>query len=118
MPQVVAFSNVVDSLKAMFLTSHACYELKSYNYGAIIIEFVNCFPTKFNGDVLFKLPLFVIHQDILDNCKVWIESSMVMLGASCKSITLRFRLDWALKQNNAINICFVTMFFVLCFNVF
>jgi hypothetical protein len=59
MPQVAAFSNV-DSLKAMSLTSHTCSKLKSFNYGAIIIEFVNYFPTKINGDILFKLP-FVHH---------------------------------------------------------
>jgi hypothetical protein len=55
-PQVVAFSSVVDSLKAMFMTSHACSTLKSFDYGAITIEFVNCLPTK-----LFKLP-HVHHQ--------------------------------------------------------
>ncbi len=52
-PQVVAFSIVVDLLKAMSLTLHACYELKSLDYEAITIEFVNCFFTKFNGDILF-----------------------------------------------------------------
>ncbi len=50
-------SNVVDLLKAMSLTPQACSELKSLDYGAIIIEFVNCLPTKFNGDILFELPL-------------------------------------------------------------
>ncbi len=56
MLQVVAFSNIVDSLKGMSLTPHACFKLKSLDYGAITIEFVNCFPTKFNGDILFELP--------------------------------------------------------------
>jgi hypothetical protein len=46
-------------------------ELKSIDYGATTIEFVNCLPTKFNGDILFELPPFVIHWDIPDNCKVW-----------------------------------------------
>ncbi len=55
---MAAFSNVVDSLKAMSLTLHACFELKSLDYGAIIIEFVNYFPIKFNGEILFELPLF------------------------------------------------------------
>jgi hypothetical protein len=54
-PQVITFSNVVDSLKATPLTPHACFELKSFDYGAITIEFVNCFPIKFNGDILFEL---------------------------------------------------------------
>jgi hypothetical protein len=36
---------------------HICFELKSLDYGAIIIEFMNCLPTKFNGDILFELPL-------------------------------------------------------------
>jgi hypothetical protein len=52
---MVTFSNDVDSLKAMSLTLHACYELKSLDYKAIIIEFVNCIPIKFNGDILFEL---------------------------------------------------------------
>ncbi len=50
------FSNVVDSLKAMFLTPHTCYKLKSFDYKAITIEFVNCLPTKFYGDILLQLP--------------------------------------------------------------
>jgi hypothetical protein len=29
----------------------------SFDYGAITIEFVNCLPTKFNGEILFELPL-------------------------------------------------------------
>jgi hypothetical protein len=32
------------------------FELKSLNYDVIKIEFVNCLPTKFNGDILFELP--------------------------------------------------------------
>jgi hypothetical protein len=54
-PQVVTFSNVVDLLKAMSLTPHICSKLKSLDYGAIIIEFGNCLPTKFNGNILFEL---------------------------------------------------------------
>ncbi len=54
--QADTFSSVVDSLKAMSLTLHACSELKSLDYDAITIEFVNCLPTKFNGDILFELP--------------------------------------------------------------
>ncbi len=53
MPQVVASSNVVDLLKAMSLTLHDCFKLESLDYGAIRIEFVNCFPITFNGDILF-----------------------------------------------------------------
>jgi hypothetical protein len=55
--QVVTFSNIVESLKAMSLTPHIAFELKSIDYGAITIEFVNCLRTKFNGDILFELPL-------------------------------------------------------------
>jgi hypothetical protein len=55
-PQVAAFSIVVDLLKAMSLTPHVCYELKSLDYEAIIIEFANCLLIKFNGDILFKFP--------------------------------------------------------------
>jgi len=53
MPQAVAFSSIVDLLKVMSLTLHTCFKLKSFNYRAIAIEFVNCFP---NGDILFELP--------------------------------------------------------------
>jgi hypothetical protein len=59
-PQVVAFWNVVDLLKVISMTSHACFELKSLAYGAITIKFLNCFPIIFNGDILFEL-LLVCH---------------------------------------------------------
>jgi hypothetical protein len=56
MAQVIPFTNVVDSLKAMSLTLHVYFELKFLDYGAIIIECANCFLTKFNGDILFEIP--------------------------------------------------------------
>jgi hypothetical protein len=55
-PQVAILSSVVESLKVMFLTPHICFEVKSIDYGAITIEFVNYLSTKFNGDILFDLP--------------------------------------------------------------
>jgi hypothetical protein len=58
--QVVAFSSVVDLLKVMYLTLHTYFELKSLDYGAITIEFMNCLPIKFNGDILYELP-FIHH---------------------------------------------------------
>ncbi len=64
------FTTVVDSLKAMSLTLHDSSKLKSLDYDAIIIEFVNCLPTKFNGDILFEFPFGIICWDILDNYKV------------------------------------------------
>jgi hypothetical protein len=39
----------------MSLTLHACFELKSFDYDAITIEFLNSLPIKFNGDILFEL---------------------------------------------------------------
>ncbi len=48
--------NVVDLLKVMSLTLHNYSKLKYLNYNVIIIEFVNCLPIKFNGDILFELP--------------------------------------------------------------
>jgi hypothetical protein len=81
-------------VKVMFLTLHTCSELKSLNYRAITIEFVNCLPIQFNGDILLKLPLTCHPLDILDNYKVWIENTKVMFGASCKLVTLRICLDW------------------------
>jgi hypothetical protein len=57
--QAVAFANITNSLKAMYLTPHTYFKLKSLDYGAITIEFVNCLPTKFNGDILFELPLIL-----------------------------------------------------------
>jgi hypothetical protein len=41
----------------MFLALHTCFELYSLDYEAIIIEFMNCLPPKFNGDILFELLL-------------------------------------------------------------
>jgi len=58
--QVATFSNIIESLKAMSLTPHASFELKSLDYGPITIEFMNYFPTKFNRDILFELS-FVRH---------------------------------------------------------
>jgi len=58
--QVATFSNTIESLKTMSLTLHASFELKSLDYGPTTIEFMNCFPTKFNGDILFEL-CFVRH---------------------------------------------------------
>ncbi len=52
MPQAATFISIVESQKVMSLISHTCFELKSLDYGAIIIEFVNCLPTKFNGDII------------------------------------------------------------------
>jgi hypothetical protein len=67
--------------------------------------------------------LCVIHWDILDNCKVWIESMMVMLGASCRPLTSRIYLDWALEWWNALDICvgriilvFISAFFCAQWN--
>jgi len=54
---VATFSNIIESLKIMSLTLHVSFELKSLDYGPITIEFMNCFPTKFNGDNLFELSL-------------------------------------------------------------
>jgi hypothetical protein len=70
MPQVVVFSNIVNSLKVISLTLHAYFELKSLDYGAITIEFANCLPTKFDGDIYLNLLLSIIHWDIIDNYKV------------------------------------------------
>jgi hypothetical protein len=77
------FSSIVKSLKAMSLTPHTCSKLKSFDYGAIKIEFVNCLPTKFNGDILFELRgLFTIYWDIMNNYKSMARNMMVMLGVN------------------------------------
>ncbi len=44
------------------MTPHACSKLKFLDYSAIIIEFVNCLPTKFNGDILFEF--FHVHHPL------------------------------------------------------
>ncbi len=97
MPQAAIFSIAVESLKEISLTPHASSELKFLDYGAITVEFVNCLPTKFNGDIHLSFLLFIICWDILDNCKVWIEGMMVMLGVSCRLVTSIILLDWASK---------------------
>jgi hypothetical protein len=60
--QVTTFSNTIELLKAMSLTPHASFELKSLDYGPITIEFTNCFPIEFNGDILFELSL--VHHSL------------------------------------------------------
>jgi hypothetical protein len=42
----------------MSLAPDTCFKLKSFDYGVITIEFMNCLPTKFNGNMLFELPPF------------------------------------------------------------
>jgi hypothetical protein len=54
--QVAHFTSIVDSLKVMSLTLQVSSKLKSLNYNAVTIEFVNYLPTKFNGDILFEIP--------------------------------------------------------------
>jgi hypothetical protein len=44
--QVITFFNIVESLKAMSLTLHVFSKLKSMDYNAITIKFVNYFPKK------------------------------------------------------------------------
>jgi hypothetical protein len=115
---MAAFSNIIDLLKVMSLTLHIYSELKSLNYEAIIIEFVNYFPTKSMVTYYLSFVLFDIHWDNPDNYKVWIERSMVILGASYKLVTLKIHLDWVSKQRNALDICVVKMILILYFNVF
>jgi hypothetical protein len=112
-----SFSSIVESLKAMSLTLHACFELKSLDYGATTIEHVNFLPTKFSGDIFLNYLLFIIHWDIQNNCKIWIKSMMVTFNASCKLVTLKIHLNWVLKQWSALDICVVKMIFVLYFTV-
>jgi len=69
MPQVVAFSNIVNSLKVMSLTLHAYFELKSLDYGAITMQIV--FPLNLMVIYYLNFLLFVIHWDIPNNCKVY-----------------------------------------------
>ncbi len=59
--------------------------------------------------------LSIIHWENLDNCKVWTESSMVMLGADCRPVILRIPLNWVSKQQNALDICVVKMILILYF---
>jgi hypothetical protein len=44
----------------MSLTPHVCFELKSFDYSVVTIEFLKFLPIKFNGDILFEL-LLVCH---------------------------------------------------------
>ncbi len=50
-------TSIFNSLKAMSLAPHACFKLKSFDYDAITIKFMNCLLTKFNDDILFELLL-------------------------------------------------------------
>jgi hypothetical protein len=51
--------NVVYFLWAMLFVAHVNFELRDLNYDNFCIENVHCILTKFNGDVLFELPLVV-----------------------------------------------------------
>jgi hypothetical protein len=42
---------------------------------------------------------------------------MVMFGASCRQVTSRIHLVWALKRQNALVIYVVKMIIILCFNI-
>ncbi len=109
------FCNIIESLKAMSLILHACFELKPLDYSAITIEFVNCLPTKFNGEILFEL--LPIRHPLGHFGQLQGMDKMVMLGASCKLVTSRICLNWALERQNALDICVIKMIFVLCFNI-
>ncbi len=61
MSQLAPFTNIVNSLKVMSLILQVSFELKSFDYNAIKIEFVNCLATKLNSDILFEL-LFMHHS--------------------------------------------------------
>jgi hypothetical protein len=102
----------------MSLTPHVSFKLKSFDYNAITIEFVNCLPTKFNGDILFEL-LLVCHplghsgqlqgMDKKYNGHDWCK-------LQTNNIKNAFGFD--LEQRNALDICVVTMIFVFYFNIF
>jgi hypothetical protein len=94
LPQVAIFSSIVDLLKAMSLILHVYSKLKSLDYKAITIEFVNYLPTK---STMTNYLSFVLstYWDNLDNCKVWTKRLMVMRGASCILVTLKIHLDRA-----------------------
>ncbi len=102
LPQVATFSNIIDLLKVMFLIMHIYSDLKSLDYEAITIEFVNYLPTKSTMRNYLSFVLSIIHWDNLDNCKVWTKRLMVMFGASCKLVTLKFHLDRASEQQKCL----------------
>jgi hypothetical protein len=117
-PQVVASSNVVDLLKAMSLTLHDWSKLKSLDYGAIRIEFVNCLPITFNGDILFEFSLIRYRlghfrqlqgMDKKFNGHVWCK---LQTGNINNSFGSGFRMTKCLGH-----LCF-KMIIVLYFNVF
>jgi hypothetical protein len=94
-PRTIIFSNIIKLLKAMSLTPHACSKLKPLDYNAITIEFMNCFPTKFNGEILFEF--FPIHHPLGHFGHLQGMNRMAMLGASCKLITLKICFNCILK---------------------
>ncbi len=93
------------------------HQLKSLDYGAIIIEFVNCLPTKFNADILFEIfpirhplghfkQLQGIHKK--SNGQAWSKLQI-------SNIKNLFGLGFIIWQN-ALDICVVKMILVLCFS--
>jgi hypothetical protein len=67
--------------------------------------------------IIWASPYVSYIGDILENCKVWIKSMMVMFGASCRPLTSRNRLDWALKWWNDLGICVIRIIIVFYFNI-
>jgi hypothetical protein len=103
----------------MSLTLHICFELNwiPLIIGSSQLSLWIVFPLKLMATYYLNFLLFVIHWGIIDNCKVWTKSSMVMFGTSCTLVTKRNCLDWILEWQNALEICVVRMIFVLCLNV-
>jgi hypothetical protein len=117
-PQATPLTNVVDSLKVMSLTSHASSKLKSLDYSAITIEFVNCLPTKFTSDILFELPP-MCHP--LGHSRQLQGMDRKYNGhAWCKLYTNNIKNLFGLgfKQPNALDICVVKMIFIFYFSIF
>ncbi len=116
-PQVTTFTSIVESSKVMSLISDTCFELKSFDYGAIIIEFVNCLPT--NSMVTYSLNFLLVCHPLGHFRQLQVDKKYNG-HAWCKlqtnNIKNSFRLGF--RTQNALDICVVKMIFILCFNIF
>jgi hypothetical protein len=116
-PQATSFSNIVELLRPCLWPHMLVLKWSPLTMGPSQLNLWIFFSQNSMVPYVLSYVLFVVHSDILDNCKLWIESMMVMLGVSCKLVTSKIHLDWALEQRSAFDICVVKMILVLYLNV-
>jgi len=92
-----SFVTVIDCLKGMSIASHSSNELRSLDYNKIKVEYVSSLPITINDTSSLNCYPFVFQLTIMDKCKAWTTSMMVMFGARRKPPTSIIILVWDLE---------------------